>query len=180
MHAELPHHLYVNINNAALGPKMPKGTTKGIWHGVYARPGQLLLAHVILESGAHWSGLPLHHISTSDSFTLDPHQLMPWYAMGSQIETINFTCLQGLPAKTRKPISANGTHTGIVIDWNDGYSQYPAEHKPLSLINLDSGQFALLPNNYFTVTDKHFTNNDRKGDLVLYQRNERTYWENMG
>ena len=158
---------------------MPKGTTQAIWHAIHARPGQIITAHLLLETGAHWSGMPLHSISTTNQFNHPPHHLMPWYAMGSIIETIRLSTLEGLPATIRKPISANGTHTGIVIDWNDGYSNYPAEHKPLSLINLDNGQFALLPNNYFLVADKHFTNATKQQETKLYLRNDKTYWEQM-
>ena len=64
-HANLPFHLYVNVQNSFLGPTMPPGTTAAIWHGVYARPYQTLYCHVLLESGAHWSGLPMHAISTT-------------------------------------------------------------------------------------------------------------------
>ena len=57
--ANLPYHLYVNVKNSFLGSDMPIGHTPAIWHAVYSRPGQLICCHVILQSGAHWSGLPL-------------------------------------------------------------------------------------------------------------------------
>jgi hypothetical protein len=44
-HAALPFHLYVNVKNSFLGPDMPDGTTRAIWHGVYGRPYQLLPVH---------------------------------------------------------------------------------------------------------------------------------------
>ena len=34
-HANLPRHIYVNVDNRFLGPTMPTGVTAGIWHGVY-------------------------------------------------------------------------------------------------------------------------------------------------
>ena len=42
-HANLPFHLYVHVDNRALGPKLPPGTTAAIWHAVYARPGQVVM-----------------------------------------------------------------------------------------------------------------------------------------
>ena len=58
-HASLPHHHYVKVPNSLLGPKMPSGSTNAILHGIYGHPGQLVLTHLLLETGAHWSGIPL-------------------------------------------------------------------------------------------------------------------------
>ena len=52
-HTNLPHHFYVQVDNQFLGSNMPAGTTPGMWHAIYARPGQYLSCHVILASGAH-------------------------------------------------------------------------------------------------------------------------------
>jgi hypothetical protein len=95
-HSNLPYHFYINVNNKFLGPNMPEGTTAGIWHGVYGRPFQLLLCHVMLKSGAHWSGLPLHAISTTTDFSIDHDELMPWKTMGDDMDVIQFKYLEGL------------------------------------------------------------------------------------
>lgn len=176
-HANLPFHLYVNVDNRFLGPNMPPGVTKAIWHAVYCREHQILMAHVVLESGAHWSGLPLHAISTKSDFSLETSQLMPWAAMGSEIETFHVRYLEGLTCEAFRPLKSAGRHTGIMIDWADGYSRYPAEHKPLSLIELENGQFALLPNNFFLVKDKHFVDDEKKENLKHYYRGSKVYWE---
>ena len=176
--ANLPYHLYVNVKNSFLGPDMPIGYTPAIWHAVYSRPGQLLYCHVILQSGAHWSGLPLVALSTTDVFddNID-NNIQPWGGMGNNIETFIANYLEGLLVNVFRA-DKQGRHTGIIIDWEDGFSMYPAEHKPLSLIALDCGYFALVPNNYFTVKDKHFTNQEHSKNLKLYKRGETVYWEN--
>jgi hypothetical protein len=91
--------------------------------------------------------------------------------MGEEIEAVYMPFLEGLET------NANGRHTGIIIDWNDGYSRYPAEHKPLSLIALESGQFTLLPNNYVTYKEKHFVDDAAKENMKHYRRGEEVYWE---
>jgi hypothetical protein len=164
-HTPLPFHFYVNVNNAFLGPNMPEGVTKGIWHGVYCREYQVLSCHVFLESGAHWSGLPLHAISCTDDFRHEYEALMPWCGMGEEIEAVYMPFLEGLEVAIHP-----GRHTGIIIDWKDGYSRYPAEHKPLSLIQLETGQFALSPNNYLTYKEKHFVNEKAKENMKHYRR----------
>jgi len=174
--ADLPYHLYVNVDNKLLGPNMPPGTTCGLWHGVYCRPDQTLMCHVMLESGAHWSGLPLQGLSTTVDFSKSHSELMPWAAMGEHLEVAAFKYLEGLYCMTRLPFVAPGRHTGLVIDWSDGYSRYPQEHKPLSLIALESGQFALLPNNFLVFKDEHFIHDAAKENLRFYRRGETVYW----
>lgn len=176
-HGNLPFHIYVNVDNKFLGPNMPPGTTPGIWHAVYSREYQTLMCHVFLESGAHWSGLPLHAMSTKSDFSWDRMQLMPWASMGDEVETFFSKYLEGLSCQVHRPFSSKGRHTGVIIDWADGYSRYPSEHKPLNMIELENGQFALLPNNFLTFSDNHFTRPDAKVNLKHYKRGETIYWE---
>lgn len=176
-HTALPYHLYVNVRNSYLGPTMPKGITKGIWHGIHSREGQMLMCHVLLETGAHWSGIPLHAISASDNF-FDADQIAPWYAMGNTIIATQLPYLEGLSTVCRHNHSVrHGRHTGIMIDWSDGFSRYPQEHKPLNLIATDPGPFIVMPNNYITLTDKHFTHDNKDEELKHYKRNEQIFWE---
>lgn len=108
-HANLPFHLYVNVDNRYLGPEMPEGVTPAIWHGVYSREFQTLLCHVMLQSGAHWSGLPLHALSGTETF-MSQQDLMPWSAMGSDTEVWYATYLEGLPVTLFRQglVSSNG------------------------------------------------------------------------
>jgi len=65
-----------------------------------------------------------------------------------------------------------------MIDWKDGFSRYPQEHKPLILIELKNGQFGLYPNNFVTYQDKHFVENQSKENLKFYKRGDKIYWGN--
>ncbi len=174
--APLPYHLYLNVNNSFLGPNMPAGVTPCIWHAAYSRPDQVMMCHVLLETGAHWSGLPIHALSSTDKFNLNYEELMPWASMGSDLEITHLPYLEGLKVSIMLPFKSQGRHTGMVFDWSDGYSRYPQEHKPLSLIHNENGQMALLPNNFMLVSDSHFTSNDKLSTLSLYRRGEIVYW----
>ncbi len=176
-HANLPFHLSVNVKNSFLGSDMPDGVTPGIWHGVYSREAQVLMCHVLLESGANWSGLPLHALSFTHDFRFSSEHLMPWGAMGTETVVWSSRYLHGLACEVHAPIAAHGRHTGLVIDWADGFSRYPQEHKPLNLVLLEAGQFALLPNNYLTYKDAHFVDPDARANLKHYRRGETVYWE---
>ena len=155
---------------------MPEGVTPCIWHAAYSRPDQVMMCHVLLETGAHWSGLPLHALSSTTDFTYSCHELMPWASMGSNLEIVHMPYLEGLSISIVVPFKSSGRHTGMVFDWADGYSRYPQEHKPLSLIQTDSGQLALLPNNFIRVKDSHFTSEADTSVLSLYKRGESVYW----
>jgi hypothetical protein len=130
-----------------------------------------------LASGAHWSGLPLHALSKTYYFDKKREDLMPWGCMGDDVESYHAKYLEGLECEVVKPMPCKGRHTGIIIDWADGYSRYPEEHKPLNLIDLDGGQFGLLPNNYVLFKDKHFTNDSAKSNMKHYLRGDKIYWE---
>ena len=175
-HANLPFHLYVNVDNRFLGEKMPQGTTPAIWHGVFCRSDQILMCHVLLETGANWSGLPIHALSTTESFIYGSNELMPWAAMGEEIDIFHSKYLEGLECKTIQNIDSKARHTGIIIDWKDGFSRYPQEHKPLNLLELINGQFALFPNNFIIYNDKHFVNKNSQENLKYYKRGEKIFW----
>jgi hypothetical protein len=175
-HANLPFHIYVNVDNRFLGEKMPSGSTHAIWHSVYCRPNQVLMAHVLLESGANWTGLPIHAISAGVEFKFTPEELMPWAAMGDDLDIFNVKYLEGLECKTIEPMESKGRHLGIMIDWKDGFSRYPQEHKPLNVIQLENGQFAFLPNNFVVYSDQHFVSKNAQEYFKYYKRGEKVYW----
>lgn len=177
-HCNLPFHIYVKVNNEYLGPQMPSGYTNGIWHGIFGRLNQVLSCHILLESGANWSGLPLQAISTKNNYIHSHSILMPWATMGEEIDCVYMKYLEGLECRTIQHIKTEARHTGLVVDWKDGFSRYPQEHKPLNIIELSNGQFAMYPNNYLLFKDDHFVSQDSQQNLKFYKREEKIYWGN--
>ena len=96
--------------------------------------------------------------------------------MGDHLEIELMPMLEGLRTHIAQPFKSSGRHTGLIFDWSDGYSRYPQELKPLSLIQTDLGQLALLPNNFILLEDKHFVSEDAKDNLKYYKRGETVYW----
>ena len=122
-HTNLPGHIYVWVNNKYLGPKMPKGYTYGLWHGIHSREGQILMAHVLLETGAQlvWMYLFTQCLTFTDQQSGKRSRpscfYMPWTAMGPHIEAWDAKYLDGLKVECFRQ-GYTGIHTGIIIDWS--------------------------------------------------------------
>lgn len=168
-HAPLPFPIYVNVKNTFLGLK-DDGVTRALWHGVHSRPGQVLMCHVMLETGAHWSGMPLHGISDTETFG-DVDLCDKWGAMGERLTVTLMPYLEGLYVKLDG--IGHARHTGLLVDWVDGYAKVPAEHKPLGLMRTMDGPYELVENNRCRFVDDHFT---KDGKMPEYRRNVTTYW----
>jgi hypothetical protein len=105
-----------------------------------------------------------------------PHgDLIPWTAMGPDIEAWHAKYLEGLEVELFR-YGWKGKHTGIIIDWTNGFDRYPQEHKPLNLVSLDDGQFALQPNNYCRFRDDHFIDKSKFEQTRFYRRGEEVWW----
>lgn len=171
-HAPLPFPIYVNVNNIMLGMNEP-GTTRALWHGVHSRQGQVLMCHLMLETGAHWSGMPLHGISNTQSFT-DSATCCRWGAMGERLTVTLMPYLEGLLVEFDE--QRVGRHTGLLIDWVDGWAKVPAEHKPLNLIQSSAGWYGLVENNRCAFMDEHLVVEEKRGETKGYRRNTVAYW----
>ncbi len=158
---------------------MPHGYTFGLWHGIHSRDGQVPMAHVLLETGANWSGLPLQAMSCyygpNEWEEKEVKDLCPWAAMGSDIEAWDAKYLEGMEVTCFRS-GWRGRHTGIIVDWSNGFDRYPQEHKPLNLISLYDGQFSLLPNNYCKFRDDHFIRDDLFHQTKNYVRGVKIWW----
>jgi len=170
-HAALPFPIYVYVQNVHLG--LNDGTTRGLWHGVHSRMGQELMCHVMLETGSHWSGIPLRALQWQQ--TIPKNCVSPWGAMGERIQCVHMPYLEGLECRNKSSISYR--HTGIIVDWLDGYAKIPAEHKPLNLLMHQDGGYVALPNNYIAFKDKHLIDENSNPFALNYRRNEKIYWE---
>jgi len=170
-HAPLPFPIYVNVNNTLLGLN-EGGVTRALWHGIHSRPGQVVMCHLMLETGAHWSGMPLHGVSAT-TFFMEPGEVCPWGAMGDRLTVTAMPYLEGLEVKCDKQV---GQHTGILVDWMDGWGKVPAEHKPLNLIETHEGPYLLVENNKCRFYDSHFIDDKVNVNEIGYKRGTQTYW----
>ena len=100
------------------------------------------MAHVLLETGANWSGLPLQAMSCyygpNEWEEKEVKDLCPWAAMGSDIEAWDAKYLEGMEVTCFRS-GWKGRHTGIIVDWSNGFDRYPQE-QPTSRVGRSQGQ----------------------------------------
>jgi len=174
-HCALPHHLYVWVDNKYLDGS--RGVTPGVLHGICARPGQVVLCHLLLETGAHWTGVPIHGISCKEIVPapLPVGRIQPWGAMGSEINVTHLPYLEGLQVEVFKELW-KGRSTGIIVDWDDGFTRHPDQHKALHLLEMETGHYCLQPNNYLKWRDPSFVDESKWPIAKNYRRGEEVWW----
>lgn len=178
-HFSLPYHIYVWCDNQFINKK--EGTTPAVLHGIFSRSGQIVMTHLLLETGAHWTGVPLHGIYSIEKpeRKIKPHEAQPWGAMGKNIDCSHFQYLEGLRVEVFRSGWA-GRSTGLVVDWADGFNRHPEQHKPLHLLQMDTGHYTLQPNNYLRWFDPSFIDPNRWQETKNYVRGEEVWWPEDG
>jgi hypothetical protein len=175
-HVTLPHHLYVWCDNKYLGVEAA-GTTAAVLHGLCARPGQAILTHLILETGAHWTGVPIQGIYSKEEVPAPVHlrHIQAWGAMGEQINVCHFPYLEGLQVEVFRK-EWHGRSTGIIVDWDDGFTRHPDQHKCLHLLEMETGHYTLQPNNYLRWSDPSFVDENKWEHAKKYRRGDKVWW----
>lgn len=175
-HITLPNHLYVWADNTFLTGGKITGRTPAVLHGIYGRPGQVILTHLLLETGAHWSGVPIHgiyHKETSAGAKLQKCQA--WGNMGENIEAFSLPYLEGLQIE-RLSDGEKGHSTGMCIDWTDGFTHHPTMHKTLHLLLMDDGTLSLQPNNGLKWSDPSFVDHSKWEEARHYRRGDQVWY----
>jgi hypothetical protein len=146
-------------------------------------PSRCLHFEILCESGAKWARIPIHKLRWQNSgkrrnITIDfngvlskakiavdiiehpLHDLQCWDCHGWDFSTVQYEYLREMGCEYRTPdgrmIPASYWFT---LDHTDnGFSQYPPEHKNYNLLLLEdgSGQIAAMPNNRILWKDDSF------------------------
>ena len=156
----LPTHKYVWVQPNAIGEH---GWMKAIWFGLASYPGRAWGCHLLLECGAVYRNVPLHHIAASqhtvEGWTVSHAQT--WNAYGWQFSTIEYPALASLSCNVRvndKSILP-GKYMFTAIPVADSYSAEPEQDKEFYFIQLDNGRYTAQPTNHILFNDKSFCEN---------------------
>ena len=165
LNASIPQHLYgavcseilYGLDEEKVGQFEPC-----VIFGVTSIPSRALHFSILCESGAQWARIPLHMLR-HEGATIDPHplqELQCWDSHGWDFSTVQYEYLREMGCKYRTPSNqwVEATYWFTLDHTDNGYSQFPPEHKcfHLLLLNDGSGQIAAMPNNRILWDDKSF------------------------
>lgn len=165
--ASVPRHLYGYVCREILTGLDPNEAGKYepcVIIGVTSIPSRALHFEILCESGAKWARIPLHmlrhHLPEDGAPTHPLTDLQSWDCHGWDFATVEFEYLREMACEFR---TASGAMVSaaywFTLDHTDnGFSQYPPEHKNYNLLLLEdgSGQIAAQPNNRILWRDDSF------------------------
>jgi hypothetical protein len=163
LNASVPEHLYGFVASDILhGLNGSTETEQCVIIGVTSIPSRALHFSILCESGAQWARIPIHKLYHEQP-KISPHaitNLQMWDCHGWDFSVTRYEYLREMRChyldRDGNRIPASYWFT---LDHTDnGYSQYPSEHKCYHLLLLldGSGQIAAQPNNRIIWTDDSF------------------------
>lgn len=167
LNASVPQHLYGWVQRSILRglEVIDDDFEPCVIFGVTSIPSRALHFSILCESGAQWARIPLHMLrwelsalgrSPEHSLT----DLQMWDSHGWDFSVTRYEYLREMGCRFRKRDgSLVPASYWFTLDHTDnGYSQYPPEHKCYHLLLLEdgSGQIAAQPNNRIVWRDDSF------------------------
>ena len=165
MNKSVPQHTYGLVDQGIL-----RGSTtdtreyeRCVIFGVTSIPSRALHFSILCESGAQWARIPLHKLRHEKPTTNRIHdlpQLQSWDCHGWDFCVAQYEYLRemGCQYKNRDGEMVPASYWFTLDHTDNGYSQYPPEHKCYHLLLLEdgSGQIAAQPNNRILWRDDSF------------------------
>jgi len=165
MNKSIPQHTYGLVDQGIL-----RGVTNDtgeyercVIFGVTSIPSRALHFSILCESGAQWARIPLHklrHEKPTSNCVHDLPQLQSWDCHGWDFAVVQYEYLRemGCHYKNRDGEMIPASYWFTLDHTDNGYSQYPPEHKCYHMLLLEdgSGQIAAQPNNRILWRDDSF------------------------
>jgi len=173
---DLPVHRYVWV--------VPSFVTTGVsepipavWFGISTHPGRALGCHVMLDSGATVIDLPIHALlSQSDGKPIsDISDAIVWDCFGWDAEIYQPNYLSGLRADVlhanHKTVQSMDNTAWFAIDWkNNGWSDYPEQHKWMWVLETGLGALIAMPQDRVVFHEESFTDAELPKNGIVRQR----------
>lgn len=163
LNASVPEHLYGFVQDDIMqGLNGATTLTPCVIFGITSIPSRALHFSILCETGAQWARIPLHKLFWEKPKIKihDITDLQLWDCHGWDFSVTAYEYLREMSCEflnsNGKPVSASYWFT---LDHTDnGYSQYPPEHKCYHILLLEdgSGQIAAMPNNRILWKDDSF------------------------
>ena len=166
--ASLPQHIYGYVDSRILYGMDESYANKlqpCVIFGVTSIPSRAIHFSILCESGSQWARIPIHMLRHELPKVGAPSHpigdLQMWDCHGWQFSINSYDYLSEMACEYR---SRDGTRMIpasyiCTLDHTDnGYSQYPPEHKCYHILRLEdgSGQISAMPNNRIVWKDDSF------------------------
>lgn len=184
LNASIPQHLYGHVCQEilhGLDPNRRGHYDPCVIFGVTSLPARALHFSIMCESGAQWARIPLHMLRweppgpTADRHALS--DLQAWDAHGWDFSVTQYAYLRemGCTFRTSRGKIIPAQYWFTLDHTDNGYSQYPPEHKcyHLLLLHDGSGQIAAMPNNRILWQDYSFV---KRGHPLDYKTMAPVTW----
>lgn len=167
----MPRHQYVWVQPNAIGLH---DWLRGVWFGLTSYPGRAWGCHILLECGAVYRNVPLHHLATRKTETeWKSSQAATWDAYGWQFSTIEYPYLASMNARVR--LQDKSEHDGMylfsAVPVGDAFTAEPEQSKEFYFVALDNGRITAQPTNHVLIEDRSFCT-DVEWPKFLRRQNE--------
>lgn len=185
LNASVPQHLYGFVDNGILrgNPEDTGELDRCIVFGVTSVPSRALHFSIMTDAGSQWARIPLHKLRHTEPDAGAPlhhlSALQSWDCHGWDFSVHAYEYLRemGCQFRTRDGLMVQASYWFTLDHTDNGFSQYPSEHKCYHLLLLEdgSGQIAAQPNNRILWRDDSFTR-DNPEALKQYRVMPDTTW----
>jgi hypothetical protein len=159
MNADIPYlRCWVRLPHVAARP----GLEEAYAFAIQSHPGRALAFHVMLKSGAHYRGVPIHALALRPEAPARPlHHCMLWDCFTFRPIVHCFRYLQDHEAVCyTRGGAVHGTYL-FTVDWlpdadGPGFTHRPEQNKCAHVMALDDGNLAALPTNRIAWRDGYF------------------------
>lgn len=157
------------------------GLEQGYAFAVQSWPGRALAFHVMLKSGAHYRGIPIHALSTapiSRARDLGDCQLWDCFSYNPQVHVYNYLRDHEADCYLRSG-TVGGTYL-FTVDWlpdfrGPGFTHLPDQNKCGHVMALEDGNLACLPTNRIAWKDAYFIGQNPRPRAQQYRVQDEVY-----
>ncbi len=171
-----------------LDPAYAETFAPGLIFGVASIPGQTPLFHVLCDDGGVYWRLPISALCWKECEHKPLVDLALWDSFSYRIDCTVFDLLKNKRVTYRDRMKQS--HLGVylfTLDWfgddgaSYGFSETPGQHKAGHVIKLDTGHFAIQPNNQIQIHDPNWVVSKavypRKLSKHLYSSEQSNRWK---
>lgn len=167
LNSSVPQHLYGAVDKRILqgmNESYAGQIERCVIIGVTSIPSRALHFSILCESGAQWARIPIHmlfhQVPGIDAVRHGMKDLQMWDCHGWDFSVTQYEYLRemGCQYRSRDGKLVPASYWFTLDHTDNGYSQYPPEHKCYHLLLLEdgSGQIAAMPNNRILWKDDSF------------------------